>query len=466
VLHGCTVHKVGTEYPAGVDLPLEYSVPGDGADLGGRWWEAFGDEGLNRTVATALDANATLQQAWARLEQAKAVASQARSQLYPEVAAAAEASRSRTSVNIGGEFGERDVTSDLYGISIGAGYEIDLWGKIRSLEGAAAAGARASRQDLDTVAMTLAATVAETWFTIAEQQEQVDLLHQQVAVGETFLQLVEMRFSLGQAAALDVYQQRQQLAATESQLPLAEARLALARNLMAALLGRPAGEALAEDPGPLPRLSPFPGAGAPADLLQARPDIRAAFERIRVADHRLGAAVADRYPAVRLTARTGYQWRELASVFDTWIYQLAAGLTAPVYDGKRREEEVKRRQAVVTEMLESYRRTILEALREVEDALAVEMRQGEYLSDVARQVRLAEATLERSRVRYGRGLSDYLPVTSALLALQRLERSELSARREAISNRIQLHRALGGTWTDDLVPPAETGLSQDKGDNP
>jgi len=457
---------VRPEYPAGVDLPSGYSMPGDGAGAGDRWWKVFADDGLNRMVSIALSDNATLQQAWARLEQAEALARQASSQKYPDVSVAAEASRSRTSVNIGGEFGERDVTSDLYGISIGAGYEVDLWGKIRSLEGAAAAGARASREDLDTVAMTLAASVAGTWFTIAEQQEQVDLLRQQVAVGKTFLQLVEMRFALGQAAALDVYQQRQQLAATESQLPLAEARLALARNLMAALLGRAAGEGLPEVPGALPPLPPFPGAGVPADLLQSRPDIRAAFERIRSADYRLGAAVADRYPAVRLTLRTGYQWRELASVFDNWIYQLAAGLAAPVYDGKRRKEEVTRRQAVVAEMLEGYRRSILEALREVEDALAIEMRQGEYIEDVARQVTLAKATLERSRVRYGRGLSDYLPVTSALLALQRLERTELSARREALSNRIQLHRALGGTWTDDLVPRGGSGSSPDKGETP
>ena len=235
---------------------------------------------------------------------------------------------------------------------------------------------------------------------------------------------------------------------------------------MAALLGRPAGAALPEEPGPLPPLPPFPGAGVPADLLQLRPDVRAAFERIRSADHRLGAAVADCYPAVRLTARTGYQWREIANVFDNWVYQLAAGLAAPIYDGKRREEEVARRKAILTEMLEGYRRSILEALREVEDALVLELRHREYVSDVARQVGLARATLEQSRIRYGRGLSDYLPVTSALLALQRLERTELSARRDALSYRIQLHRALGGTWTEDLVPPAGTEPSQDKGETP
>lgn len=464
--HGCSVHDVREEYPPGVDLPAAYSITRDGEETVAQWWEAFGDDGLNRTITTALNDNAALHQAWARLEQAAAVARQARSQRYPEVTVGAEASRSRASFNIGGELGERDVTSDLYSISIGAGYEVDLWGRIRSLEGAAAAGERASREDLDSAAMTLAARVAETWFSIAEQQQQVELLHQQVGVGETFLQLVEMRFALGQTAALDVYQQRQQLAATESQLPVAEARLALSRNLMAALLGRPAGEALPEVPGPLPPLPPLPGAGVPADLLQLRPDVRAAFERIRSADHRLGAAVADRYPAVRLTAGTGYQWREIASVFDNWVYQLAAGLAAPIYDGKRRAEEVVRRRAILTEMLEGYRRSILEALREIEDALALELRHGEYVSNVVRQVGLAGATLKQSRIRYGRGLSDYLPVTSALLALQRLERTELSGRREALSYRIQLHRALGGTWTADLVPPARTEPSQDKKGTP
>jgi NodT family efflux transporter outer membrane factor (OMF) lipoprotein len=466
VLPGCTVHQARESYPSGVDVPSAYSYPGGEANRAGRWWESYGDPALDRTIATVLDENPTLMQAWARLEQARALARQASTYRYPEVTAGADASRSRTSFNVGGELGERNVTSDLFSLSAAATYEVDLWGRVRSLADAAEVTAMATREDLDTIAMTLAAQVAETWFGIAEQQSQLELLDEQIEVGRTLLKLVELRFSLGQAAAVDVYQQRLQLAATESQVPLAQARFSVLRNLLAALLGLPAGKAPLELPKALPALPPLPLTGLPVDLLRERPDVRATHLRIRAADHLLGAAIADLYPALRLRVAGGFQWRDIENVFDTWVYQLAAGLLGPLYDGGRRRDEIDRRRAIMTEMLQMYRASVLSALREVEDALVLEERQKDYLVDLQGQAGLSKATLERSIFRYGSGLSDYLPVVTALLSMQNIERTELSARRQLLSYRLQLHRALGGDWARSLRPPETGAQSQLSGDIP
>lgn len=466
IMAGCTVHHVRDEYPHGVEVPSAYSLRGGGTEVPDRWWESFGDPALDRVIAAVLEDNPTLQQAWARLEQAEALARQAGSFTYPEISGEAGASRSRTTFNPGGGSGEIQQESDLFSLSVAAAYEVDLWGRIRALARAAELSAGASREDLETIAMTLASQVAETWFAIAEQRSQLSLLEEQINIGKTFLDLVELRFSLGQAAAVDVYQQRLQLSSTKSQVPLVEAQLAVLENLLSVLTGRAPGDLPATLPESLPPPPPLPVLGLPSDLLQRRPDVRAAHLRIQAADHRLGAAIADLYPALRLGGSAGFQWREIEKVFDNWVYRIAAGLAGPIYDGGRRKAEVDRQKAFLEELLQRYREVLLGALKEVNDALALEDRQRIFMADLDAQLALSKKTLERSRFRYGSGLSDYLPVITVLQALQELQRKEVNARRQNLSYRIQLHRALGGDWAKALEPVDSVAGPQLSGDIP
>jgi NodT family efflux transporter outer membrane factor (OMF) lipoprotein len=332
-------------------------------------------------------------------------------------------------------------------------YEVDLWKRLENRRDAADTLAHASREDVDALAMTLASQVAEVWFAIAEQKAQIDLLGEQERIGRTFLELLELRFSLGQATALDVYQQRQQLAATRAQFPLAESLLEVLRNQLAVLMGLAPGSLEDEPRGLLPELPGLPDMGLPAELLQRRPDVRGAHLRILAADHGVGEAVADLLPALRLSAEVGFQGRAVEETFSNMIYQLVAGLAGPVYDRGRRQAEVERRKEVLEERLQGYRQKVLEALQEVEDALVREDRQGAYLLEVAKQIDLSRATLKQAGFRYSNGQSDYLPVLTALQGLQHLERREISSRRQLISHRIQLYRALGGAWTENLRPP-------------
>ena len=277
---------------------------------------------------------------------------------------------------------------------------------------------------------------------------------------------MELRFGLGLAAAVDVYQQRLQLATTRAQVPLAEGRIAVLENRLAVLLGKAPGSIGEGLPRSLPELPPLPDPGLPSELLSRRPDVRSVRLRIEAADHRVAAAMADLYPSLRLGLGAGFQWREVEKIFDTWIYQLTAGLAGPVYDGGRRVAEIDRSKAVMKELLERYRGEILSALGEVEDALVLEDRQNVYLKDLEGQIGLSKSTLERSSFRYGSGLSDYLPVLTALQALQELQRAEIAARRQRISYRIQLHRALGGGWTAGLAPPVAGATSHLAGEMP
>jgi len=451
---GCQAPEVPPRDALPAPLRPAYSVV-SGEPLSDRWWEAFDDPQLNALVEGMLKQNLELKAAWARLDQAAAVAEQAGAGLQPALDLNAGASRTR--VNRPTAPGKR--TSNLFTIGLAASYEIDLWGRVSAERDAARTDLSASREDTAAAAISLAASAAETWFSLIEQHAQRRLLDEQIAVNRTYLELTELRFAQGQAGALDVYQQRLSLANTRGQIAPVEAAIRVLEHQLTVVLGGGPTDGFDVKDRALPELPALPGLGVPSDILQRRPDVAAAFNRLKGADYRVAAAVADRYPALRLTAGTGYQGARIQDIFDNWIWNIAGNIAAPLFDGGRRKAEVNRAKAVTVERLNAYGQTVLNAVREVEDALAQEEQQELFLRNLEIQVALAEATLKEARQRYVNGLSDYLPVLTALEALHRLQRDRLSARRQLISYRIQLCRAVGGVWPKSLEPSVKTAYS-------
>ena len=458
-LFACAPYKANESRPPPVEIPESFSASGTPKAYEDRWWTTFEDPALDAFVAQALADNLDLAQAWARLEQATALARQVAAGHWPEVEVATGYSKSQSNFSGGDRLGTFSVTAERIPITIGAAYEIDVWKRISSLKRGALLDMEATREDLESIAMTLAAQVAEAWFSVVEQGAQTKLLSRQQETGRTFLELTRLRFSQGLASALDVYQQRQQLAATRAEVPLVESRKEVFRHQLAVLVGDAPRALAAPERDSLPNLPPLPPTGLPSDLLARRPDVRSAHLRLAAADYRVAAAVADRLPALRIGAETGYESRdfdEIEDIFDNWIWSLFANITWPVFDGGRRKAEVDRNKAIVREALGAYGQVMLRALQEVEDALIQERKQAEFLIELEKQAELARDTLREARMRYANGLSDYLPVLAALEALQTVERSQIVAERQLLSFRVQLYRALGGTWTLALEPEEES----------
>lgn len=417
-----------------------------------RWWTSFGDPRLSEWVDRALAGNVPLARAWSRLEQARIAAALAGADARPTLSAEASARRSRIAP---GSLGRPSpaATFNQFTLGFAAAYEVDLWGRVAATVRAAEADLTASRLDLEAAAMTLAAEVAEAWLAICEHSALLALLRTQQQVSADHLRLVEVRFSQGLASALDVYQQRQQASATDALIPPVEARLATARHQIAVLAGLGPGAAT-DFSGDLPDLPPLPAAGLPADLLRRRPDVAAAGARFHAADERVAAAIANRLPALRLSGAGGTQAPDFAALLDEWFWNVAGGLTAPILDGGRRRLEVERARAARDEAWHAWRHAMLQALREVEDALELERRQAELIERLWHQREAAARTLNQARASYVNGLIDYLPVLTALDRLQQIDRTLVSARRQRGSYRVQLHRALGGGWMAELDPPA------------
>jgi NodT family efflux transporter outer membrane factor (OMF) lipoprotein len=426
-------------------LPEAYSAPGSASEAPTRWWQSFEDPALNALVDRVLTDNLQLTQAWARVDQASALRAQQASAFFPQVNVEGTAARNRSP-----DFFGNTAHTNQFGLSAAASYEVDLWGRIEAADDAAQLDALAGTEDLQSIATSLVSQVTETWFQLIETHATLALLDEQVATNEQFLELVELRFSLGQARAVDVYQQRQQLLSIRSQIPLFQSRAGALERALALLLGTTANAVDFTGDHSLPEIAPVPPTGLPSQLVEHRADLRAARLRVAAQDRRIAAAIANRFPTLRLTGSTGYQEEAVEDLLDNWIWTIAASLVAPVFDGGRRAAEVERQKAVLDERLAGYSLAMLTAFKEVEDALDAERYQRLHVTVLEAQLEVSRHTLRESRTRYTQGLTDYLPVIQALSTLQNNERNLIAARRQLLSYRVQLHRALGGRWTEEI----------------
>ncbi len=482
--------------PEELPVPAEFTLYDASGAVPERWWEVFQSDELNRLIERALTGNLSLQQVYARLIQAEMAAIQAGAARVPSLDYSGDASVGRRRVDTGapvdhlaylnqkiaawnqlsgaGTLPPADLldaldqaattleavdtlaagppsshstfTSRSYRFGLGSSFEVDLWGRVRAQHEAALSDVEATREDVNGAMLSLSAIVAREWLFAVAQHQTMALVEKQLELNRTTLDLIELRYRKGMATALDVYQQRQIVAGTESLLPPLEAALQTTLHELAVLLGQEPRTELGMVLAALPEVGPLPEPGLPAELLARRPDIRAAGLRLRSADWRVSVARADRLPALRLTGSASYGADDWDLVFDNWAATLAAGVTGPIFDAGQRKAEVERARAVVDERLAAYRESVLIAAKEVETALFEEVKQVEYIEALNRELDAVRNAHEQALLRYRKGSNDYLPVVSALSQLQVVERRLVQAELARLDLRVRLCAALGGSW--------------------
>jgi NodT family efflux transporter outer membrane factor (OMF) lipoprotein len=397
------------------------------------WWKTFQDPQLDALIREGLASNLELRALAARIEQADALVRRAGARLFP-------------ALDAGGEYdwqydSSRDRDEEASSLGLDLSWEIDVWGRLRSARRAASLDAAAARWDRVGGRLLLSAAVAETYFEILEQRQQLDLLSRQEEVNETLLELTRLRFGQGQSSIVDVLQQREQLASTRARVPAVQAELDALEYSLDVLLGRPPGERTRLSSRTIPPPPDLPAVGIPADLLLNRPDLLAARDRVHALDYRVGEALADRLPRLRVGGAVAGVGRP---GIDSLITSAFASAVGPLYDGGLRDAEIDRRRARLEEALADYSEAFLVAAGEVETALVRERKQAEQVTRLETQLAIAEQLLTETRNRYSQGLTDYLPVLAALVRVQELERDVITSRRRHLSLRVVLHRALGG----------------------
>ncbi len=294
---------------------------------GADWWSGFGSPELETLLHSAAAANPDLRAAAARLLQAEAQARIAGAPLLPSVDLSASAARQ-------GRFG--DDAGNSYGLSAGASYELDLWGRVRAGREAALAGLDASRHDRDTVALTLSSSVANTWLQVLALRERLAIAELNLANAERVLAVVEARVRNGVAPRLELAQQQATVARQRAVLPPLQQQQREALSSLALLLGRNPGEVAVHTPGLVDLQPPAVNTGLPSELLARRPDIRRSEAQLVAAEANLVAARAALYPSLRLSAASGVQGSSASGLFDdNPTYSLAAGLVQPIFEGGR-----------------------------------------------------------------------------------------------------------------------------------
>ena len=408
------------------------------------WWSVFSDPALDDLIDVAVSRNFDVASALARLSQAEQFVRLDRSDRLPQVSA--------RGTGLADDEPGQSADSKVSG-SAAASWEIDLWGRIRRAEEAAAFEALAAAADVDAVRLLVASAVARAYFDQRAQRNQLALLDSQLEASRTQQRLIELRFAQGLTGIVDVLQQREQTASVTQRIPPAEAALRAAANRLDVLLGRlPDAAAEASDGQLTPPVLDWSEAIVPAEW-NRRPDLRRLRHLVLAADRSVGVALLDRLPSLNLAADAG-------GTLDDGVRGLSVSAlidsVLPIIDGGARRSIVEIRRAEFDSLLNAYWQASLLAAEEVRTARHNAQQQVRLIELIDERLELSRVTLAASRQRYFQGQSDYLPVLTALRDVQDLERDRISAVRALIDFAIDVEVALGGGGT----PQTQTSMKE------
>ncbi len=440
-----------------------------------RWWRTFDDPVLDELIEAALSANLDLREAAARLEELRHRYRIASAPLFPAIDLRADASRSSTPGNtgLGGAFGgdeeggaaPPDTTGGpafrlperfeftTYSASLGFSYEVDFWGRLRNESGAAVREFLASRADLETVRLAVIGSTIATYLEIVALRRQLALAEENVDLLGERAEITEARYRTGLTGSFELYAIRQQFRNAQAELPGLRTRLVDAEGRLAVVLGTYAGEldaAIGAEPRPSVEGGPVP-AGLPVALLEERPDVLSASQRVEAARLRVGARRAEQLPTITLNGSAGFQSSEPENLFraDQWFLNLVGGLFAPLFQGGRLRANVGVAEAQYEQVLVAYLRTVLQAFQEVRTSLFAFDNERERYARVRDQLEEARASLDYQLRRFERGVGDYVSYLDARRNLLGAQTTMVLAERSLGEARLGVHRALGGAWVDE-----------------
>ncbi|MBK1615926.1 multidrug transporter [Rubrivivax gelatinosus] len=459
VLAGCGTLAPDYQRPA---APVAEAFPDAGAASSAAttaaadlpWQQFFRDERLKALVGIALANNRDLRVAVLNIEQARAQYRVQRADLFPTVGVGVSGDRVSTDTSINSTY--------QAGLAVSS-YELDLFGRVRSLKDAALASYLATEEARKSVQISLIASVATGYLALQADDELLRVTRETLATRAESLKLTQLRFDVGASSQLDLRQSQslyEAARATQAQLVRQRAQ---DENALVLLLGQPmpadlpAGIALAEQSA-LPELP----AGLPSQVLVRRPDVLQAEQQLIAANAQIGAARAAFFPQITLTATAGSASSELSGLFKSgstgWTFM--PQLLLPIFDAGRNRANLDSANAGRDIAVAQYEKALQSAFREVADALAGRATLGEQLAALQAQVRAEQGRFELADLRYRNGAASYLDVLDAQRSLFSAQQTEVQVRALHAQNLVSLYRVLGGGWRDgDTAAVADTGAT-------
>jgi NodT family efflux transporter outer membrane factor (OMF) lipoprotein len=420
------------------------------------WWISFGDPLLDSIIARTVNSNLTLQQAEARVREARASRRGAAAELYPQIGSSGSYTRVRTSL-YGVGIASPGKWYDLFSAGFDASWELDVFGGIRRTVEAADATVEAAEDDYNAVLVSLMGEVGLEYVTYRSLQQRIALAQENLAAQQQTLELTRRLFNAGLAPELDVQRAAAQVATTASTIPTFQQQAAQAMHILGVLIGQPPMTLEAElgAVGPIPQPPAQVAVGLPSELLLRRPDVARAERQLAAQTAEIGVATRDLYPRFFLSGIGGLQSVN-ASDFFNWgsrVASLGPSITWPVFSGGSITANIELQTAAQQELLAAYQETVLVAFQEVEDALAAFSDQQAARDQLADAVRANQRATELARNLYAQGLTDFINVLVAEENLFTTQDTLAQAERDVALQLIALYKALGGGWEVARVVP-------------
>ena len=425
-----------------------------------RWWTAFRDPQLDDLVTRAIEGNLDLQIAAARVREARAARGIAASAALPQVGVYGQAARIERSNAVppfkavaaqGSPFGGR--TQNVFEAGFDAGWELDVFGGVRSDVEAAVAQVQSAEEGRRDVLVTLLADVARNYAELRGTQRQIEILDATVQSQQSTLDLAKVRFDAGLGTALDVARADGLLEATKSRRPELERQVKRAIYRLDVLTGREPGTAASalDTSKALPPQPPSLPDILPSELLSRRPDLRRAERDVAATAARLRVARSELFPRFSIGGNFGRRSEDLSDLGSTGsqFWFLVGGVRLPILSGGRIRANIKVQDARQDQALRQYERAILTAVEEVENALTAQTREQRRLDTLRAAVAANRRALDLATDRYTGGLENFLSVLDAQRAVYGAEDGLAQSETNAMVSLIAVYKALGGGWTPD-----------------
>ncbi|MBS4020608.1 MAG: efflux transporter outer membrane subunit [Dechloromonas sp.] len=412
-----------------------------------QWWTLFNDTTLNELVDLALRQNADLRSAVARVEQADAAAREAGASLFPNVDAQAAGSNTHLSEKTATWSVNSPEVLRARSAGLSLSYELDVWGRVRRSNEAARASLLASQYGRDSIRLSVAGLVAANYLNLRALDAQLAITAESLSSREESAKLVKTRVDAGLVSPLDQYQADGALAALQAQQAELRRSRALLAHQLALLTGKPDLEIAAGPLSAIP-LPPQPPAGLPADLIEARPDVRQAEQQLIAANANIGVAKAAYYPKFSLTGVLGSESKTLSDLFSSGAGTWSAGLSLlmPIFDFGKTGARVDQAKALNQQSLIAWQKTLETAYKEVRDALVSLNELGTAESAQENRATNARKALDLARLRYDAGYSGYLEVLDAQRSANEAQLAAVATRQARLNAAVDLFKALGGGW--------------------
>lgn len=407
------------------------------------WWHGFGSGRLDELISQAQSSNDDLAAAMARVQEADAQLRIAGAPLLPSLDLGATATRERASVP-----GQGVSVFNTFNPVLSASYELDFWGKNRAARAGARALAIASRYDRETVALTVISSVATTYFQALELHDRIQVAEQNLANGEHILRGLAAEQAAGTATGLDVAQQETAVALLYAAIPPLEQQFRQTVYALAVLIGSTP-ESFDVTQGALTDLkAPAVLAGLPSQLLMRRPDVAEAEQQLVAANADITVARAALFPSIQLTASGGYESNVLSTLVNpaNRVYAFSAGLTQPIFHGGALRGQLAFSKARYTELLNTYHKTVLTALANVEDALVAARQTAEQQARQADAVAKANRAYQFAQAQMSAGTVNVLTVLNTENALFSAQDALVQVQYSHLQALVDLFTALGGGW--------------------